>query len=186
LLQQAGTPAILVTHDRTDALALGDDVVVMHAGRIAQRGPVQEVFSRPASFQVAEILSVETVHPGRVIETGELATVTVGRHTLKALGGDLPPESRDVFVCIRAEDVVLMKGGPAHSSPRNCLEGIVKEITPLGAMSSVELDCSFTLRALITRQACEELALKNGDIVQALVKAPQVHLVPRQLMGITG
>jgi molybdopterin-binding protein len=31
----------------------------------------------------------------------------------------------------------------------------------------------------VTRPACEELALKTGESVFALIKAPSVHLVPR-------
>jgi molybdate transport system ATP-binding protein len=43
----------------------------------------------------------------------------------------------------------------------------------------VELDCGFTLIALLTRQAGDEMGLKPGDRVVALVKAPHIHLIPR-------
>ena len=36
-----------------------------------------------------------------------------------------------------------------------------------------------TVTALLTKQACEEMALKSGDAVIALVKAPHIHLIPR-------
>jgi molybdopterin-binding protein len=35
------------------------------------------------------------------------------------------------------------------------------------------------LKALLTRQACDELALKAGAAVVALIKAPHIHLIPR-------
>ncbi|HYV28067.1 MAG TPA: TOBE domain-containing protein, partial [Candidatus Eisenbacteria bacterium] len=179
LLQQAGTPSILVTHDRTDALALGDDLVVMSGGCLVQHGTVQEVFSRPANLAVAQIVAVETVQPGRVLEAGELVTVGVGDHKIIALGGNaLPAGTRDVFVCIRAEDVVLVKG-EVRGSPRNCFAATVRGLTAEGPMVNIELDCGFSLRALLTRQASEELGLKAGERVQALVKAPHVHLIPR-------
>ena len=179
LLRVAGTPAILVTHDRTDALALGDDLVVMNNGRVVQQGPVQEVFSRPASLCVAEIVAVETVQSGRVLEAGDLVIVSVGDHKIIALSRGLPAGATDVFVCIRAEDVVLMKGEAAQSSPRNSFAAIVRGLLPEGPMMNIELDCGFTLRALLTKQASEELTLKPGDRVHALVKAPNVHLIPR-------
>src|SRR5262249_944941 len=68
LLKEAAIPSVLVTHDRTDALVLGDDLVVMNEGRLMQQGPIHEVFSRPANLAVAGIVAVETVHPGRVSE----------------------------------------------------------------------------------------------------------------------
>jgi molybdate transport system ATP-binding protein len=46
-------------------------------------------------------------------------------------------------------------------------------------MMRIDLDCGFPLAALLTKQACEELALKPGDSVVALVKAPNVHIIPR-------
>src|SRR5437867_3447934 len=47
LLQTTGTPAILVTHDRTEALAMGDLVAMVIGGRVRQVGPIADVFSRP-------------------------------------------------------------------------------------------------------------------------------------------
>jgi len=48
-----------------------------------------------------------------------------------------------------------------------------------GPMTRLELDCGFPLTAMLTKQACEEMALKEGATVLALIKAPQIHLVPR-------
>src|SRR5258706_522991 len=53
LLHRTGTPAILVPHDRTEALALGDAVVVVIGGRARQTGPISDVFSPPADVDVA-------------------------------------------------------------------------------------------------------------------------------------
>ena len=179
LLKESGIPTVLVTHDRTDALVLGDELVVMEGGRILQQGPVHEVFSRPANVAVAGIVAVETVQPGRVVERGELVTVLIGEQKLLAVGGDLPADSGDVYICIRAEDVILMKGEPGRSSPRNSLNAVVRGMMMEGAMVRIELDCGFALSALLTRQACEELGLQEGERAFALVKAPNVHLIPR-------
>jgi molybdopterin-binding protein len=43
----------------------------------------------------------------------------------------------------------------------------------------VGLDCGFPLKALITRQACDELGLREGDTVTAVMKAQSIHLIPR-------
>ena len=48
LLEEAGVPAIVVTHDRAEALELGDRIAVLVNGTIRQVGPVHEVFSEPA------------------------------------------------------------------------------------------------------------------------------------------
>jgi molybdate transport system ATP-binding protein len=172
------TPALLVTHDRAEAVALGDAVVILDGGRVCQSGPIPEVFTRPASAAIARIVGVETVEPGKVLSVAEgLATVAVGRVQLLALaeGVGLGP----CYVFIRAEDVVLEKAPTGPSSPRNRLAGVVRELTPEGAMVRVGLDCGFPITALVTAPASRELALREGEPVTALVKAPAVHLVPR-------
>jgi molybdate transport system ATP-binding protein len=179
LLKQLGIPTLLVTHDRTEAMTLGEHLVVIHEGRMVQQGTVPEVFSRPANLDVAAIVAVETVQPGCIVERGELVTVTVRGVKLTALGKELPATATEVYVCIRAEDVILVKGEPAKSSPRNALWGKVCALTPEGPMRRIELDCGFPLMALLTKQACEDLALEPGVEVLALIKAPQIHLIPR-------
>jgi molybdate transport system ATP-binding protein len=43
----------------------------------------------------------------------------------------------------------------------------------------IELDCGFPLISILTKPACAEMELREGAPVLALVKAPQIHLVPR-------
>lgn len=53
LLRAAQTPAVLVTHDQTEALAVGDRVAVMCAGQIQQVGAPLDVYARPVNRFVA-------------------------------------------------------------------------------------------------------------------------------------
>jgi molybdate transport system ATP-binding protein len=173
-------PMLYVTHDRHEMLALADEMVVMVNGQVAQTGPVQEVFSRPANVAVAGLLTVETIQPGRVLKRADdLVTVAVGSATLTATEQNLPASTTDVYVCIRAEDVILLQGGDNPSSARNRLAGVVQTVLREGALMRVELDCGFPLTVLLTKQACEELALQPGAQIIALVKAPHLHLIPR-------
>jgi molybdate transport system ATP-binding protein len=178
LLRELGTPVLLVTHDRVEALALGDHLVVMDQGTVCQSGPVHEVFSRPSAAAVARIVGVDTVEPGKVLHSTEgLATVAVGGVELVALAPDA--EEGAVYVCIRAEDVIIERGTAPHSSARNRLAGQIRSLSREGPMVRLNLACGFPLTALVTRQACDELALQEGDHVTALIKAPAIHVVPR-------
>ena len=58
ILRSTDTASILVTHDRHEALTLGDRVAVMRAGRILQFGTPQDVYGRPADRFVAGFLEV--------------------------------------------------------------------------------------------------------------------------------
>ena len=65
-LLAAGVPTLVVTHDRTEALTLGDRMVVIIDGRLHQVGPVPDVFSRPSDLAVADAVEAETVVAGTV------------------------------------------------------------------------------------------------------------------------
>ncbi len=171
-------PVIVVTHDRIEAIALSDQIVVMDSGRIRQCGSVQQVMTRPTDLAVARIVGVETVAIGEVlgVENG-LATVQVGTARLLAVAP--VGTARTVHVCIRGEDVAIQRGSPGESSVRNHLDGTILSLVPEGPLVRIGLDIGFELTALVTRPACEELHLQVGDKVTANLKAPAIHLIPR-------
>lgn len=173
-------PMLYVTHDRFETLALADEMVVLVNGRVEQSGPIYELFSRPASPAVAGVLAVETIAKGQIqkIENG-LATLTVGSTTLEAVDPKLSGGALDVYACIRAENVVILKGVDVSNSARNHLPGTIRMLGNEGPLVRVELDCGFPLIALLTRQSCEEMKLALGERVTAQVKAQHVHLISR-------
>ncbi len=59
--RRAGITAILVTHDRDEALALGDRIAVMHQGRLLQMGTPEQVYRQPANETVAGFLGHRNV-----------------------------------------------------------------------------------------------------------------------------
>src|SRR5215216_2421040 len=183
-LVQLRIATILVTHDRIEALALGDHVVVFEAGRVCQSGSVQQVFSAPVDLAVARIVGVDTIERGKVVQVADgLATIQVGPKQLIALA---PPSRNgglngEVYVCIHAGDVMLEKRGAdlPQSSARNHLPGHIRSLDREGPMVRVNLDCGFPLKALITNQAYQNMALRERDEIVALVKAPAIHLIAR-------
>jgi molybdate transport system ATP-binding protein len=178
LLLRLGVPTVVVTHDRIEALALGDRMAVMVDGRVRQHGSVGEVFEHPADRDVARCVGVDTVLAGRVVASDD-GLATVESHGLRlaavdrGLGGD-------VWVLLRAEDVVLERGDGVRSSARNHLRGRVTAVTPEGPLVRVALACGEArLSALVTRASRSDLGLEEGADVVAVVKAPAIHLVPR-------
>jgi ABC-type sulfate/molybdate transport systems ATPase subunit len=76
VLAHAGVSVLYVTHDREEGLFLGDRVILLEAGRIAQAGRPDEVFRAPATSGVARFLGynvlridgrLEAVHPTAII-----------------------------------------------------------------------------------------------------------------------
>jgi molybdate transport system ATP-binding protein len=179
LLESAGVPTVLVTHDRTEALALGDRLAVLADGAIRQVGPVHEVFSSPVDAEVARVVGTENVFPSRLLRREDgLVVVQAGSAELVAL--DPGGVEDDAYACIRAEDVVVEPAGGHASSAQNHLPGVVAARREEGPLVSITIDCGVALVALVTRASAERLRLAPGASVSAVVKAPSVRLVPRR------
>jgi molybdate transport system ATP-binding protein len=174
VLAELPAPTVLVTHDRVEAQALGDAVVVLIAGTVRQCGGVAEVFARPADADTARAVGVETVEPGRVVAAaGSLVSVQVGQALLHAPAP--AAAALDVVVCVRAEDVTLRQGpgGGPWSLP-----GRVRTLDREGPMVRVGLDCGFPLVALAPTRTAQELDLREGEPVAAVLPPRGVHLIP--------
>ncbi|MFC0098749.1 ABC transporter ATP-binding protein [Micromonospora marina] len=98
LQKQLGTTTVYVTHDQTEAMTLGDRVVIMRGGAVQQVGPPQELYDHPRNLFVAGFIgspSMNFVHA--VVEDGRLRTalgdVPVGDRIRRELeAGDAPKE----------------------------------------------------------------------------------------------
>jgi thiamine transport system ATP-binding protein len=75
LFDELRVTAVYVTHDQAEAFALGDRVAVMRAGRIAQTGSPDGLWSHPADEDVARFLGLRNVVDGQLIRP-EAVTVS--------------------------------------------------------------------------------------------------------------
>jgi iron(III) transport system ATP-binding protein len=91
LLRATGTTAVLVTHDREEALSVPDRVAVMLEGRVVQVGTPFEVYAAPADGRVARLLGEANLLPGRA-RGGRV------RFALGEVEGSLPDGPCEVLV----------------------------------------------------------------------------------------
>lgn len=107
LLGELGITTVYVTHDQSEALALGQQLVVMNAGRIEQTGTPLEVYTRPATRFVANFLGSANLLAGECVREGE-ATVL----RLPFARVPLPPTARPplggCWAIVRPEDIQLL------------------------------------------------------------------------------
>jgi molybdate transport system ATP-binding protein len=173
-LAASRTPALLVTHAREEALALGDQLLLMGDGRILQHGRPEEVFSHPAARGFVEEGTVVKV---RALERAHgLVRVAAGSAELWA--PDPGGLGEWAHATIRPEGVAIEREAPAQGSTRNRLAARILALEPEGSLVRLRLDAGFPLDALVTAWACEDLRLEPGLAVTALVKATAIRLSP--------
>jgi tungstate transport system ATP-binding protein len=178
ILRDSGITTVFVTHERHEALTLGDRVAVFFAGTPVQLGTPWEVFAHPATEAVAHFVGADMHLPGTV-HTAEqgLARVTTPIGTVEA-PADLPPGSR-VTLCLRPEDLRLHRAdqAPLLSGTPNLVSGTIARITPWGGQARVTISSGVSLTALVTRRCLAELALQPGQQVLVTFKAAAVHVI---------
>ena len=72
LQQRLGLTVAYVTHDQSEALAVSDEIIVMNAGQIAQRGTPQDLYERPKSEFVAGFMGEAMLFPGTARNDGQV------------------------------------------------------------------------------------------------------------------
>jgi tungstate transport system ATP-binding protein len=179
VLADSGVTAVFATHDRGEALGLGDRVAVLMRGRVAQVGSAEAVFSRPEQVEVARFVGIETLIPGRVTGTANgLVQVDYGEIRLEAEGDCDAGE--DVWVSVRPEEIDLHEDGSAAVGDAcNVVGGRVTKTVPGETHYRVEIDCGVRVVAAVNRAKFRELTLEAGRPVRAAFSPRAAHLIRR-------
>ncbi|PJK21051.1 ABC transporter ATP-binding protein [Mycolicibacterium goodii] len=113
LQRRLGITALYVTHDQEEAMTLSDRIVVMRDGRIAQAGPPEEVYRRPADTFVATFVGSPKMNlVDGAVSGGQLRTESGLRIRV---GG---PDAAAVTVGVRPDDLTLTPtSDPADGAP---------------------------------------------------------------------
>jgi multiple sugar transport system ATP-binding protein len=125
LQQRLGVTTIYVTHDQTEAMAMGDRIAVINEGVLQQIGEPEEIYRSPNNEFVAQFIGSPSIN---------LFDASVDGRTLTGPGGfeyeldDPAPVGGydDVRVGIRPEDITLESGAP-NSATVNVVERMGNE-----------------------------------------------------------
>ena len=165
LRQRIDTTFIYVTHDQTEAMTLGDRIVVMKDGMVQQIGTPQEVYDSPANVFVAGFIGVPQMnfYDARLVRDGDAYRVE-----LDGISVDVSPEkcarlvahgvqTQDVTLGVRPENIELAEAG------ETALTGTVETTEMMG--SSVYLHVSVDGKdSIIILQNVEEDGRRPSDI----------------------
>ncbi len=178
IFSKTSQTCIYVTHDFEEALTIGDRAAVLFDGRIHQLSYTQDIFSHPATPQVAEFMGVDNIIPGLVVNKNqELLEIQADHSILEALGN--VEKGTRVYVCLRPEDITLynMTHEIPISTARNHVVCRITQMINHGPFIRVQLESGFKLTALVTRLSADEMNLENGKEVMAVFKASAIHLI---------
>jgi iron(III) transport system ATP-binding protein len=113
VLRATGTTAVVVTHERNEALAIGDRVVVMRDGVVEQVGTPEEVYEVPASHFVASFLGDAVVLPAQqrdgVVDC-ELGAIPASRPDLDGTAVDVVLRPHEITMADASDGAAVVVG----------------------------------------------------------------------------
>lgn len=179
IARQRNTTMIMATHVMSQGQQLADRIGVLLGGKLVQTGNATDIFHSPKNEQVAHFVGMENILEGIIVKNDEgIATVNIDSNSIQAVSSY--PVGNEVYACIRPEDITLALSSP-QSSARNSFPAKITQVTFIGPLSRVEIDCGFRLVALVTKISAEELNLQVGTEVHATFKATAVHIMEREI-----
>ncbi len=176
VLRETDVPAILVTHDFTEAALLGEEVAVLDGGHIVQQGTASFLAARPATAFVADFTGAVVLHglASPDPDGTTLVTLTGGRR-IRSTDAARGPVAATVFPW---EITVEPTGRTTPRSTQNQLEAHVLSVTTIGGRVRLGLSGAEHLTAEVSTTAVEHLDLQPGAEVIASWKAAATRLVP--------
>ena len=163
LLRALGITAIYVTHDQSEAMELGDRIVVMQKGAIAQIGTPREIYFAPNSRFVAEFIGAANIIESPV-ENGHLV-LTGGRQPIEA-----NTSSTAAVAMIRPETIGIVEAGSAP------LSGAIDSISFIGDRQRIVV--SGVSDRPLTIDAPNTIRVEIGERVGLLIAPNAVRLLP--------
>jgi len=133
LHHRLGATMIYVTHDQTEAMTLGQRIVVMKDGVVQQVAPPLELYERPANQFVAGFIGSPAMNflNGKLVQQDGLKFVTSDDGPNLGLpGGFAPPAAlvdTDLVLGIRPEHVDVETGNPSASAKVQVIESLGNE-----------------------------------------------------------
>lgn len=167
ILKEAGTTAIMVTHDQKEAFAVADRVGVMNEGRIEQVGPPAELYGRPKTRFVAKFLGHSAILEGVVRQDANEVLTDLG--SVPCAQG-LAQSGENVTVSLRPDSLVVDPGGPFAGRVISAIhEGHVVEL-------AVQMPCGagyITLKTYVP----PEMDIREGDRLRFAIAPEKVAVI---------
>jgi len=171
LLAELAIPAVYVTHDRTEALTLGDDLAVMVNGSLRRTGTAREVAASPGDPAVARLLGWLELGRGTLSQ----GQVRIGQLTLTLPGPASDHRRADLFY--RPEDVLIGPDNP-QAVAAGCYAARVERIIPATPLAVISLAATPAVTVLLLHRQLKQLGLQEGARVNVVFPPEALHVIP--------
>ncbi len=168
LRQKLDTTFIYVTHDQTEAMTLGDRIVIMKDGYIEQVGTPQEVFDTPVNLFVAGFIGSPQMNflKAKLVKEGEGYAVDV----------------LDVRIPLNADQNAVL--AQKNAQPQDIILGVRPEhTTVLFEQAENAIECTINVNEMMGSELHLHLTSAHDDKI--IVRMPTVDLTNEQRQSLS-
>ncbi len=143
LQRELGITFVFVTHAQSEALSMGDRVVVMNAGRVEQISPPYELYTRPKSPFVARFIGRNKIIPGKLGRFGDsTAEIATDLGPLRGVPSFADATSgSDAMAVVPSEYVdILLAGNADVDGDLDSVSGTVKSYDRVGQVVFITVE----------------------------------------------
>jgi iron(III) transport system ATP-binding protein len=180
LQKQLGVTAIMVTHDQAEALAMGDRIVVMDKGYIAQVGTPKVVYQKPNTPFVANFIGIMNFLSGVVINS---TTVQCGNLQLQTSTIEHSLNDK-ILIAIRPEDIHVLHESQDSANLANVLTAEIENIEFLGSVFQLLIrpdgDAKETLTCEVSLQESRYLDLSLNSKIRIQLPPDLIRVFPAE------
>ena len=192
LRKRINTTFIYVTHDQTEAMTLGDRIVIMKDGVVQQIGTPQELFNHPSNLFVATFIGSPQMNLiNGVLNEDYSIDIDNTRIQLgdaeKAKLADNKAVNQKIVVGVRPEHIEV-----CNSDAPNALTGLIKVVELMGSSMHVHVEVPFAKDIVIvvsttnlTQEELDKIAIGNeihfnwrSKLVHLFSEETQINLIP--------
>ncbi|EMA46578.1 carbohydrate ABC transporter ATP-binding protein, CUT1 family [Halobiforma nitratireducens JCM 10879] len=178
LQSELDVTTVYVTHDQTEAMTMGDRIVVLDDGQLQQVGTPLECYHRPANQFVAGFLGSPPMNFLRVeadLEQQELQNAVFTLPLSESVATEI--DSSELVLGIRPEHIELTDTPETHGEPSRLVEADVTVTEPMGDVTNVYLDIG---GESVTVTTDGKTGASPGDQLYMHVPAAKMHLFDRE------
>ncbi len=170
LQRTQGSTTLFVTHDQIEALTMADRIGVLNHGRIIQVGTPEDIYDRPATTFVAQLVGSPKINLLRAaIEDGVIRILDSDVHLpARDLCGDMSRLPQELILGIRPEDV--------HPDPAGLFAGEIALTEPLGVETLLHIKIG---RQTLVSTVPGISPLLRGEIVRFGIVRQRLHFFDR-------
>jgi putative spermidine/putrescine transport system ATP-binding protein len=172
LLKQLQITTVFVTHDQTEAMALGDRIAVMKDGKVCQVGTPMEIYKNPNDLFVATFIGTNNAFYGKIVKNGRIASFYSNGITMTLSENLQLKNDETVWILFRPEDTQL-------STPdKGQISATVKNIFFLGEKIRISCSTGINSEIIVDLKGKERISL--GERVHLTVPPESLFVIRNQ------